>query len=65
MLIYSNTMEEHHIHVMRVLKLLKKAGQYLKPDKRDFHVQKSKYLGLSICADGIPMDPGKDIRVQE
>lgn len=59
-----DTMQEHHIHVRRVLESLKKAVLYLKPEKCEFPVRKTKYIRLILSADGISMDPAMVITVQ-
>jgi len=46
-LIYSETLAEHKVHVMKVLEVLAKAGLYLKPEKCEFHKTEVRYLGIS------------------
>lgn len=58
-LIYSNSIEEHQIHVRKVLERLSRAGLQIDIKKCEFHVQSVKFLGLIITTDGIKMDPGK------
>ena len=58
-LIYSDTLEEHRLHVKLVLESLQRAGLYIKPEKCEFHTQRTKYLGLIISSEGISMDPEK------
>lgn len=58
-LIYSNSLEDHRRQVKTVLHSLKNTGLLLKPEKCEFHVQKTKYLRLIISSEGIPMDPAK------
>ncbi|KAI0995439.1 Transposon Tf2-9 polyprotein [Podosphaera aphanis] len=58
-LVYSNTLEEHQIHVKKVLESLKQKGILLKPEKCQFHTQSTTYLGLIIESGGIKMDPRK------
>jgi hypothetical protein len=64
-LIYSDSLAEHQIHVRQVLKKLQQAGLYLKPEKCEFHVQEVKYLGLIITTKGIQMDPAKVAAVKD
>jgi len=52
-LIYSDTLEEHKVHVRKVLEAFDKAGVHLKPEKREFQLQETEYLGLLISPDGI------------
>ncbi|KAI0995691.1 Transposon Tf2-9 polyprotein, partial [Podosphaera aphanis] len=58
-LIYSDTLEEHQVHVYKVLEALQSKGIFLKPEKCEFHTQRTTYLGLIIEAGGIKMDPRK------
>lgn len=58
-LIYSDTLEEHRVHVMKVLTALGDAGLQLDIDKCEFEVTETKYLGLIISRDGVKMDPAK------
>ena len=55
-LVYSDTEDDHVIHVGKVLTKLQKAGLYLDVNKCDFHVNRVKYLGLIITTDGVEMD---------
>ena len=58
-LIYSDTLEEHCIHVRRVLEVLKGVGLTLKLEKCEFHKSSVKFLGVIISQDGVRMDPQK------
>ncbi|KAH0602480.1 uncharacterized protein H6S33_008819, partial [Morchella sextelata] len=58
-LIYSDTFEEHQVHVEKVLEALQRNGVLLKPEKCEFHTQSTTYLGLIIEPNGIKMDPKK------
>ena len=58
-LIYSDTLEEHQKHVKKVLQKLKEDKMFLRPEKCEFHTQRTKYLGLIITPRGIEMDPAK------
>jgi hypothetical protein len=64
-LIYSDTLEEHRVHVRQVLEKLSAAGLHLKPEKCEFHRREVKYLGLIIGTDGIRMDPEKVAAVRD
>ncbi|KAH0604594.1 uncharacterized protein H6S33_006262 [Morchella sextelata] len=57
--IYSDTFEEHQLHVKKVLEALQRNGILLKPEKCEFHTQSTTYLGLIIEPNGIKMDPRK------
>lgn len=56
-LIYSETFEEHEIHVRQILKALRNAGLYVEPKKCRFHKASVKYLGLIITTESVQMDP--------
>ncbi|KAH0606496.1 uncharacterized protein H6S33_003330 [Morchella sextelata] len=58
-LIYSDTFEEHQVHVERILEALQRNRVLLKPEKCEFHTQSTTYLGLIIEPNGIKMDPRK------
>ena len=58
-LIYSETLEEHQVHIKKVLESLSKVSLHLKPEKCEFHKTEVKYLGLIISADGVKMDQKK------
>ena len=58
-LIYSETLEEHKVHVRKVLKKLRDAGLPVDIDKCEFAVQRVKYLGLIVTTEGIEMDSSK------
>jgi hypothetical protein len=64
-LIYSDNLEEHRKHVLRVLEALSEAGLHLKPEKCEFHQQEVKYLGFIISTSGTKMDPAKVATIQE
>ena len=57
-LVYSSgTLEEHIEHVRKVLVRLKERGLFVKPEKCEFHVTETKFLGFIISPDGVRMDP--------
>ena len=56
-LIYSNSLQEHILHVRTILQKLLSAGLYAKLEKCEFHVQKVSFLGFVISSEGISMDP--------
>jgi hypothetical protein len=64
-LIYSDNLEDHRGHVLKVLEALTKAGLHLKPEKCEFHRQEVKYLGFIISTTGTKMDPAKITTIQE
>ena len=58
-IIYTNNLEDHIKQVKHTLKKLIKNNLYAKIEKCDFHVQKTKFLGFSVSAEGLLMDPDK------
>jgi hypothetical protein len=64
-LIYSDHLQDHRSHVLKVLEALSKAGLHLKLEKCEFHPQEVKYLGFIISTSGINMDPAKVATIQE
>src|SRR5690606_4941145 len=64
-LIYSETLQDHHRHVREILTALDKHGLHLKPEKCEFHQQEVKYLGLIIGTEGIKMDTAKTETVRD
>jgi hypothetical protein len=64
-LIYSDTLEEHKVHVRQVLETLQKAGILLRPEKCEWFTQKTTYIGLIVSPEGISMDPKKTSAVKQ
>jgi len=58
-LIYSRTLKEHKQQVRKVLQKLNEAGLFIKPEKCEFSVQKTTFLGFIILEEGLEMDPEK------
>ena len=58
-LIYSDTLEEHHKHVRAVLQELQAAGLQVDIDKTEFHVSETRFLGVIVGINGLRMDPQK------
>jgi hypothetical protein len=58
-LIYSDTVEEHQVHVEKVLEALQRNAGLLKPEKCEFDTQSTTYLDLIIEPNSIKMDPRK------
>jgi hypothetical protein len=58
-LIYSQNLKEHQEHVKLVLQRLIGAGLEVDIRKCEFHVKKTKFLGLIVSTDGLEMDPEK------
>ena len=64
-LIYSNSLQEHILHVQTILQKLLSAGLFIKLKKCEFHVQKVSFLGFIISAEGISMDPERISTIAE
>ncbi|GJZ39022.1 putative reverse transcriptase domain-containing protein [Tanacetum coccineum] len=58
-LIYSNTKEEHEVHLNLVLELLRKEKLYAKFSKCEFLLQEVHFLGHVVNQSGIHIDPSK------
>src|SRR5882672_11822850 len=55
-LIFSNSLEDHQVHVRCVLEHLHKYDLHSKPKKCLFHTQRIKFLGFMVTPTGISMD---------
>ena len=64
-LIFTETLEEHHRIVARVLETLEKHNLYLKPEKCDFDKKEIEYLGVIISHNSMRMDPVKIAGIME
>ena len=58
-LIFSNSLEEHRVHVRRVLERLREYDLHSKPEKCLFHTQKIEFLGFMVTPTGISTDTAK------
>ena len=58
-LIFSNSIEEHKVHLEEVFRLLQQNQLYVKDSKCNFFMQKIEFLGHVVTPDGIEMDSGK------
>src|SRR5258706_15860024 len=58
-LIYSNNKKEYREQVQKVLAKLKEVGLYAKPDKCEFSMEKTTFLGFVISVNGIEIDSAK------
>jgi hypothetical protein len=58
-LIYSDSLEEHRIHVAKVLERLREHNLHAHPTKSEFHCDSIEYLGFIVSPEGITMDPSK------
>ncbi|GJS70415.1 putative reverse transcriptase domain-containing protein, partial [Tanacetum coccineum] len=58
-LVYSNSKEDHEVHLKLVPELLRKDKLYAKFSKCEFWLQEVHFLGHVVNNDGIDMDPSK------
>src|SRR5260370_8443854 len=58
-LIYSDGLNNHHLHVSKILCHLQEAGLYANPKKCIFHTDTVEYLGFILSPEGLRMDPSK------
>ena len=58
-LIFSNSLEDHQVHVRCVLERLHEYDLHSKPEKCLFHTQKIEFLGFMVTPTGISMDTAK------
>jgi hypothetical protein len=64
-LIFSDNLDEHRKHILKVLEALSEAGLHLKPEKCKFHQWEVKCLGFIISTSGTKIDPAKVATIQE
>ena len=58
-LIYSRTVEEHRVHLRKVLELLRENQLFINQKKCTFEQDQLEYLGHIISAKGVAADPKK------
>ena len=58
-LVYSDNIEDHHVHVKKVLERLIENNLYVKLEKCEFDVEETTFLGYVISKDGLKMDNDK------
>jgi transposase InsO family protein len=58
-LVYSQTLEEHKVHVRQVLECLAKADLRLKPEKCEWHKDEVEFLGYVVGRYGVKMSEKK------
>src|SRR5882724_138077 len=58
-LIFSNSPEDHQVHIRCVLDWLHEYDLHSKPEKCLFHTQKIRFLGFMVTPTGISMDSAK------
>lgn len=59
LIVFSDSLEDHKMHVRQVLERLRNMGIYVDILKSEFFKTEVKYLGLIIAPDGVKMDPKK------
>ena len=64
-LIYSNSMSNHTLHVWEVLQCLHDNGLFASTEKCEFHTTSMEYLGFILSPDGLMMDPAKIQVIQD
>src|SRR5260370_14288140 len=63
-LIYSDSLDNHHLHVSEILCHLQEASLYANPKKCVFHTDTVEYLGFILSPEGLRMDPSKVDAIQ-
>jgi hypothetical protein len=58
-LIFTNSLEEHHRITRLILDRMREHKLYLRPEKCEFEKTKIKYLGVIISHNKVEMDPVK------
>ncbi|KAK4701806.1 putative transposase, partial [Phenoliferia sp. Uapishka_3] len=64
-LVYSDTLEEHKIHVRQVLDKMRENGLFANAKKCSFHETQVEYLGYLVSPGGITMDPDKVASIKD
>src|SRR5882724_11131221 len=64
-LIYSNDISEHKVHVKEVLRRLHANGLFARANKCEFHVTSCEYLGYMLYHEGLTMAPYKVQIIQD
>ena len=64
-LIYSNSMSDHMLHVREALQHLWDNGLYASSEKYEFYTTSVEYLGFILSPDGLMMDPAKIQVIQD
>src|SRR5260370_42493125 len=63
-LIYSDGLEEHCLHVSEILHCLQDASLYANPKKCVFHMDTVEYLGFILSLEGLQINPSKVDAIQ-
>ncbi|KAI0992120.1 hypothetical protein K3495_g16066, partial [Podosphaera aphanis] len=64
-LIYSKTAAQHEDHVRKVLQKLQQYDLFCKPEKCEFGVRSTTFLGFVVSPQGLSMDPTKVQTIEE
>lgn len=64
-LVYSESEQKHVEHVKQVLTLLQEYDLLLKPEKCEFHVTETEFLGFMVSTEGLAMSQNKVKSVME
>jgi hypothetical protein len=64
-LIFSDNLDEHQKHILKVLEALSKVGLHLKPEKCEFHQWEVKYLGFIISTSETKIDLAEVATIEE
>ena len=64
-LVYSDNLEEHRVHVREVLRRLRANGLYAGAPKCTFHADTVEYLGYVLSHAGLTMDTSKVQTIQD
>ena len=59
------TLRKHRKQVRLVLRKLQEAGLFVKPEKCEFEIRKTTFLGFMVSTEGIEMDPEKVSAVKD
>jgi len=59
-LIFSDSLEDHQVHIQHVLERLHEYNLHSKPEKCLFHMQKIEFLGFMVTPTGISHGHGQD-----
>ena len=58
-LIYSNGLESHKLHVQQALEILRKHNLHARPEKCSFNKDSVEYLGVIISPNSVAMDKAR------
>ena len=64
-IIFSATLEEHVVHVRKILEVLRQHQPYAKIEKCEFDREEMTFVGFLVSKSGIGMDPAKVAAILE